>query len=104
MKKYLSIILVSASLCTTGCSSFPFLYRVPVQQGNIVTQEMVSQLRPGMTAEQVRYIMGEPILVNGFNPQRWEYIYTLTPSKGKYERRLTTLYFSHQTLLRWDTK
>ena len=45
----------------------PKLYRITVQQGNVITQEMVDQLKPGMTRSQVAYIMGEPILRNTFN-------------------------------------
>lgn len=57
--------------------SLPRLFKVTVQQGNVLTQEMVDQLKPGMTHSQVAFIMGEPILRNTFNENRWDYIYTI---------------------------
>jgi outer membrane protein assembly factor BamE len=64
-----------------GCSipklSLPRLYKITVQQGNVITQEMIDQLKPGMTHSQVAFIMGEPILRNTFNENRWDYIYTV---------------------------
>jgi len=65
----------------TGCSipklSLPRLYKITVQQGNVITQEMIDQLKPGMTHSQIAFIMGEPILRNTFNENRWDYIYTV---------------------------
>jgi hypothetical protein len=43
-------------------SSLPFVYKMPVQQGNIVTRDMVDQLQPGMNKAQVRYLLGTPML------------------------------------------
>ena len=53
------------------------MYRLTVQQGNVITQEMVDSLKPGMTHEQVAYIMGEPVMRNPFDDSRWDYVYTL---------------------------
>ena len=60
----------------TACE-LPRLHRVTVQQGNVITQEMVDQLSPGMTREQVAFVMGEPVLRNPFNADRWDYVYSL---------------------------
>lgn len=57
--------------------SMPRLFKITVQQGNVLTQDMVDQLKPGMTHSQVAFIMGEPILRNTFNENRWDYIYTI---------------------------
>ena len=103
MQKYFRALPIFLSLslpllAITGCQGFP--YRAPIQQGNIVTPHMLAKLTPGMSAEHVRYVLGEPILVPTFNPQRWEYIYTLQPSRGKYERRLVTVYFQNGVMER----
>ncbi|MQY51177.1 outer membrane protein assembly factor BamE [Rhodocyclus tenuis] len=74
--------LVAALLVATlsACSYVPRLvteYRIDVQQGNVLTQEMVAQLRPGQTREQVRFILGTPMLVDMFHADRWDYVYRL---------------------------
>ncbi len=53
------------------------MHRVTVQQGNVITQEMVDQLSPGMTREQVAFVMGEPVIRNPFNTDRWDYVYSM---------------------------
>ena len=64
----------------TGCSSVPRIvneYKIDVQQGNVLTQEMVSQLKPGLTKDQVRFILGTPVLMDMFHANRWDYVYRL---------------------------
>ena len=74
---FVSLILVIMAGCTIPKLSLPRLYKITVQQGNVITQEMIDQLKPGMTHSQVAFIMGEPILRNTFNENRWDYIYTV---------------------------
>ena len=66
--KLISVVILL--LITVGCSyaKFPSVYKINIQQGNIVTQEMVDQLKPGMTERQVRYIMGNPLIEDTFSP------------------------------------
>lgn len=74
---FVSLILVIMTGCSIPKLSLPRLYKITVQQGNVITQEMIDQLKPGMTHSQVAFIMGEPILRNTFNENRWDYIYTV---------------------------
>lgn len=55
----------------------PRVYKLSVQQGNVITQEMVDRLKPGMTRNQVEFVMGKPVLGDPFNDDQWVYIYTL---------------------------
>jgi len=85
-------------LCTlAACSSVPRLiteYRIDVQQGNVLTQEMVSQLRPGLTKDQVRFILGTPVLVDMFHANRWDYFYWMKKGNTtKVETRRFSAYF-----------
>lgn len=66
-----------------GCSQSSLLYRVNIQQGNIITQEMVKQIHKGMTKEQVADIMGPPVLTDMFNDNRWNYVFFFKPGRGK---------------------
>ena len=85
-------------LCTlAACSSVPRLiteYRIDVQQGNVLTQEMVSQLRPGLTKDQVRFILGTPVLVDMFHANRWDYFYWMKKGNTtKVETRRFSVFF-----------
>ena len=64
-------------LALLGGCGWPRVHKVIVQQGNVITQEMIDKLKPGMTRSQVAYIMGEPVVRNTFNDSRWDYVYTL---------------------------
>tara|TARA_B100000686_G_C16771850_1_gene965687 strand:- start:1763 stop:2080 length:318 start_codon:yes stop_codon:yes gene_type:complete len=79
----------------------PKVHKITVQQGNVITQEMVDKLKPGMSKSQVAYVMGEPIFQNVFDGSRWDYIYTITmPGMFEDERRLS-LYFKDGKLDRF---
>lgn len=95
--------LLLASLIA-GCSfkmpklGIPRVHKITVQQGNLITQDMIDQLKPGMSRSQVAYIMGEPIFRNAFDDSRWDYIYTVeAPGRYEDERRLS-LYFENDAL------
>jgi outer membrane protein assembly factor BamE len=72
-----SLVITFAMTCLGGCGfvGFPGVYKIDVEQGNIVTQEMVDQLKPGMSRRQVRFILGTPLLEDPFNQERWDYPY-----------------------------
>jgi outer membrane protein assembly factor BamE len=100
MKKHLiytfSILILSLSGCSTD--KIPGVYRIDIQQGNDVTQDMINQLKPEMTKKQVAYVMGTPLLIDTFHPDRWDYIYSFHPGNGDREQRRLTLYFSDDKL------
>ncbi|MCV6590239.1 MAG: outer membrane protein assembly factor BamE [Marinobacterium sp.] len=81
------------TLVLTGCSGFPGVYKIDIPQGNVVTQEMVNKLRPGMTRRQVRFVMGTPLVEDSFNASRWDYIYTLKDTDDSFTRQRMTLTF-----------
>lgn len=101
MQKLLIPGVLIASLLT-GCGSvdkLPFVHRIDVQQGNIVTQEMVDQLKPGMTKRQVQFTLGSPMIVDVFHQERWDYLYRMTPGKGAIEQKRVTLHFKDDALV-----
>lgn len=77
-KKWILVIPFALSVLT-GCSiAEKLVYRIDVNQGNYIEQPQVEQLRYGMTKEQVRYVMGSPMLVEYGYPDTWYYIYNST--------------------------
>lgn len=72
-------LMITASML--GCTKDGRLkiYRIDIPQGNIVTDDMVSKLRLGMTYSQVRFILGTPLLIDTFHQTRWDYVYSYQP-------------------------
>ena len=80
----------------------PYLhpYRIDVRQGNMVTQEMAAQLKPGLTKDQVRFILGTPLLTDIFHADRWDYVYRLETGKGEVQQRRFVVFFEDNKLVR----
>lgn len=97
------ISIISLLLLVTACSSlkFPFAYQVVVQQGNYVERDMISKLEVGMTRRQVKFVMGSPLIEDTFNPDRWDYYYTVKRGEDQLTRKLFTVYFEGDKLARW---
>jgi len=103
LSRFTSVILLVGVL--SACSSVPRLvseYKIDVQQGNVLTQEMVAQLRPGLSKDQVRFILGTPMLVDLFHADRWDYVYRLQKgASGEVEmRKFSTFFDADGKLLR----
>jgi outer membrane protein assembly factor BamE len=90
--------ILVVSLCTliTACAEFPGVYKIDIDQGDVITQEMVDQLRPGMTKRQVRFIMGTPLIKDTFDQQRWDYVHTHQPGGKPREQKSLSIVFDEQ--------
>jgi outer membrane protein assembly factor BamE len=93
--------ITSIAIALAGCAQSQWLYRVNVQQGNVITGEYVRKLHKGMTKDMVCELLGPPVLMDPFNDNRWTYIYTYKPGKGKAKciDRHLTLYFRNNCLV-----
>lgn len=97
MKKIIAMFFGVALLAGCGGWSNPIErvspHRIPIQQGNHVTQEMLDKLRPGMTQNQVRFVLGTPLLVEPFREDRWDYVHhKVVGDKVVEQRRVTVLF------------
>lgn len=101
MRTILLVLLLPLFLA--GCNPLRIfsVHTMEIQQGNYVTQEMVSKLQPGMTRDQVRFVLGTPLLVDIFRDNRWDYVYRRrrADSREVEERRLT-VFFDNDRLVR----
>src|SRR6185312_6070323 len=96
-------IITLAVLLLAGCSSVPsLLYKIEIQQGNVITQEMVNKLKPGMTRSQVRFALGSPLISDAFHDNRWDYVYRLEQKGRLVEQRKLTVFFEDDKLVRTD--
>jgi outer membrane protein assembly factor BamE len=77
-------------------------YKVDILQGNVLTQEQVQVLQVGMSREQVRDILGTPLLASVFHAQRWDYVFTLKRQGQAPQRRQLSLWFKDNRLERFD--
>lgn len=103
--RVLPLLAVCAAL--SGCSLDPWgwlpgIYRVDIQQGNAITDAMVSQLQPGMSKRQIAYLMGTPLIQDAFHQERWDYIYTVEPGGQERTSKRVTLYFEKDQLVGID--
>jgi outer membrane protein assembly factor BamE len=76
-------------------------HRIEIQQGNYVTQDMVSKLTPGMTRDQVRYVLGTPLVTDIFHADRWEYVFRRQRADSReVEHRRISVFFADDKLQR----
>lgn len=87
----------------SSCASWlPEAHKLDLQQGNTIKLEQVESIEVGMTKDEVRKIMGSPMLSDPFHSQRWDYIYRFIPRKGFERKSLLTLYFENDRLIKID--
>jgi outer membrane protein assembly factor BamE len=101
MKRFLLLLpLLAACSNTPQITSYLSPYRIDVRQGNFVTQEMVAQLKPGLTREQVRFILGSPLVADMFHVDRWDYVYRFQSGHGEAQQRRLVVFFQDNKLMR----
>jgi len=102
MQKLLISLVASTVLMVSACSapSIPGAYKIDIPQGNIITQEMVDKLKPGMDKSQVVFALGSPMLVDVFHQERWDYVYSLQPGGQDRQQRRISLFFEDGKLKR----
>jgi outer membrane protein assembly factor BamE len=98
-------VAASLSLAVAACARVPRIpgitpYKMDIQQGNYVSQDMIAQLKPGMSREQVRYLLGTPLVADIFHADRWDYVYWREAPDGKREERKVALFFADDRLER----
>lgn len=91
------LILVAGLCALQACGGYvPNIispYRPDIQQGNVVIESTLNQLKPGMSQEQVRFILGSPLLLDPFHPNRWDYVYRYQTGQGQVENSRITIVF-----------
>ena len=98
----------NAGAQTTTASKFQkFLwvfspYRPDIQQGNFVSQEMLAQLKVGQTRDQVKFILGTPLLTDIFHADRWDYPFYLARGNGELTQARVTVYFEDNKVVKFD--
>ena len=99
MKKFTPLLLAFTSIfLLTGCSFF-HPYKTPIQQGRIITDAQVNSLTPGMTEDQVQYILGTPGTKDPFTSNTWYYIYTHQEKNYPMtEKQLIVIFKDHKLI------
>lgn len=99
------LLAAAVAVSLGACQQVPMLpglkpYRMDVQQGNVLTPEMVAKLKPGMTRQQVRFVLGTPPITDAFHQDRWDYVYYLNKGGQVVEHRRLILLFDGDVLKR----
>ncbi len=103
MQKHLVLIITCfAALWLNACSlaDWQLVHRIDVQQGNVISQDALNQLKPGMTRRQAQFVAGSPMVADVFHQDRWDYIYLMQTGKGEVSREHVTLFFEDDILVR----
>lgn len=100
MQKFLVTLLLPVLLTLSACSTleFPGVYKLTIEQGNVITQDMIDQLKPGMSREQVEFVMGSPLIRDTFNSDRWDYLYRIKRGDEPSELYRMTVFFDADRL------
>lgn len=95
-----SVLLLAVAGCGSWSNPIDRLspHRIDIQQGNVITQEMLDKLKPGMTPSQVRFILGTPLIVDPFRANRWDYVYHHEKGGRLVEHRRVTAVFENEKL------
>ena len=104
MKLASRILLVTlCALTLSSCGIIPGVHKLHVQQGHIITPEMAEQLKLGMSKRQVRFVLGNTLLPDTFDDNRWDYFYSLKRGMdGSYTKHLFTVYFENDKLVKTE--
>lgn len=94
----LALLLALPALLSVGC-----VYRLDVQQGNLLDQKDIEAIQPGMTRSQVRYLLGTPVAADDFRADHWNYMYYLKPGTSrKVTQRWVIVWFDGDTVRKVD--
>ena len=96
MRKIITNMLIISVLASAGCS----IHRIDIQQGNLITQEMVDKLKPGMDKRQVQLILGTPLLRDPLHHDRWDYYYSLKQKDAPFKQNSLQVYFENDQMTR----
>ncbi len=91
-----TIVVAIVAGCASGDRTRSGLfepYRTDLPQGNYLTREMLSQVKLGMTRDQVRFVLGSPLLTDVFLPDRWNYVFRFQHADGTAETRRVVVMF-----------
>ncbi len=103
----IALVLTLVAGCSTIDTYFPTVrsfgvYKLDINQGNYLSQDMVEKLRVGQTKQQVRVILGTPLVTSAFRDSRWDYVYEFQRQGRTLEHRAFTVYFVDDKLARWE--
>lgn len=120
MQKLLLPGVIATLLLVSGCSTVKdtfsdigdvipnslehsaLFFKIDVQQGNAIEQPLISRLEPGMSKNQVQFIMGTPMLIDVFHQDRWDYYYSMQRGSGESEKKHIALFFEDDRLVRTE--
>lgn len=110
MRRIFPVLLIYLAACTSikqatqatesTLTDYITPYRIDIRQGNFVTQDMVAQLKPGLSKDQVRFILGTPLVSDPFHAERWDYVYRFQRGHEKPQQRQLIVFFDDGKLVK----
>lgn len=78
MKFFITSLLIASTVLASSCA----VHKIDMQQGNVITQEMLQTLSVGMEKKQVRHLLGSPMVEDPFHANRWDYVYRFVDGRN----------------------
>jgi outer membrane protein assembly factor BamE len=98
LKTSLKASILIAGLWLSAC-----IYRIDIQQGNLLEEEVIDQVEVGMTRSQVQFLLGSPMVIDSFHPDRWDYTYYFRQGRSReIEQRWFVVYFQDDRVVNLD--
>jgi outer membrane protein assembly factor BamE len=102
ISKFISPLLTALLILQIQACSFPGVFKINVQQGNIINTEMLETLKPGMTKKQVHFVLGKPVLDNLFNDDLENYVYTYQKAGGEIAQQTIKIFYKDDIFERYE--
>lgn len=100
---FLIPILILAISLLSACSSLN-VYKITIQQGNIIEEESLALLKPGMTEKQVQFVLGTPVIKDPFHPNQWDYYHSVKPGYGDRTAYNVRVFFEEGKMTHFERK
>jgi len=98
----IAVILLMLVVCSCSNFRFPGVHKITIQQGNVISQTMVDKLKPGMSKNQVKFVMGNAVINNTLNADRWDYVYSAKIRGGETISKRLSLFFAKDKLTHFE--
>ena len=97
-KRLITIFAAGLMVVLNAC-----VFRIDIQQGNVLEQEAIEQVEVGMSRSAVQFLLGTPMVADSFHRERWDYAYYMKRGRSRdIERRWLVVYFDDDEVIRLD--
>ncbi|MGQ7844186.1 outer membrane protein assembly factor BamE [Granulosicoccus sp. 3-233] len=99
----LAVMMFLLSACGGDPFWLPRAHKISIQQGNLLNEQQLAQITPGMNRQEVSNLIGSPVEKSPFRGDQWNYVYTRAPAGSAVKARRASIIFENDVVIRIDT-